>query len=226
MRDDHLYEDYEKLSRFRESVINNNLILNIEDHGAGSRVFKTNQRAVKDILKHNCSTEKDTQLLYRLCTYFKVNRVLELGTSLGIATHAMAIARPQANITTVEGSKEVYEFASKSLNQQGIKNTYPIHSTFKEFFDKQHKTNSIYDLVYIDGHHNGDATLIYFESILNHVHNDTVVVFDDIYWSQDMTRAWRKICKHSKVTASIDCFDFGLVFFRKEQLQEQFYIRL
>jgi predicted O-methyltransferase YrrM len=226
LRDKYPYEDYEKLSRFRESIKNSKLILDIEDHGAGSRVFKSNQRAVKDILRHNCSTAKDTQLLYRLCTYFKVNQVLELGTSLGIAAHAMATARPQAHITTIEGSAQIHEFATKALLKEGLKNVSTVHSTFKGFFKTQKEENNTYDLIYIDGHHDGNATLFYFESILNRVHNDTVVIFDDIYWSEDMTRAWNKICKHSKVTASVDCFDFGLVFFRKEQLQERFHIKL
>ncbi len=226
LRDNQLYEGYEKLSRFRNSIKNSKLILNIEDHGAGSRVLKTNLRAVKDILKHNCSTEKDAQLLYRLCTYFKVNQVLELGTSLGIATHAMATARPQAKITTVEGSASIYELAKKALVKEGLKNVYTVHSTFKNFFETRKEDRTKYDLIFIDGHHSGEATLQYFESILDRVHNDTVVVFDDIYWSEDMTRAWNEICKHSKVTASVDCFDFGMVFFRKEQLQERFYVKL
>jgi predicted O-methyltransferase YrrM len=226
LRDASFKEDYAKLSRFRGSMHPSNTTLYIKDYGAGSRVFKSNNRQVKDILKHNCSTEKDTQLLYRLCACFKVNQVLELGTSLGIATHAMATARPSAQITTIEGSPEVYEFAKNALKKEGLGNVRFIKSTFKEFFEKQNSKPVIYDLIYIDGHHDGEATLSYFESILDKIHNDTVVVLDDIYWSIDMTRAWNQICIHTQVTASIDCFDLGMVFFRKEQLQERFYIKL
>ncbi len=225
LRDDSVKKDYELLSRFRESVAASNLILNIEDHGAGSKVFKTNKRKVTDILKHNCSTVKDSQLLYRLCAYFEVNDVLELGTSLGIATQAMAVARPQAQITSVEGSPEVYKFAKQQLQKSNIQNVELVCSTFKAFLSQSRNQKS-YDLIYIDGHHDGESTISYFESILDQVHNDSVVVFDDIYWSVDMTRAWNKICKHSKVTASVDCFDFGLVFFRKEQSQQRFYVKL
>lgn len=226
LRDARSYVDYVKLSSFRESLHHNKSSLHIEDHGAGSKVFKSSERKVTDILQHNCSTTKDTQLLYRLCTYFQVNRVLELGTSLGIATHAMATSRPQAQITTVEGSPEVYEFAKKAFEKQAVKQVNFVNATFKDFFKNQKTPTPIYDLIYIDGHHNGDATCAYFESILNQVHNDSVVIFDDIYWSEDMTRAWNQICRHPQVTASVDCFDFGLIFFRKEQRQERFYVKL
>jgi hypothetical protein len=39
---------------------------------------------------------------------------------------------------------------------------------------------------------------------------------DDIYWSEGMTKAWQAIKKHPDVTLSIDIFDIGIVFFRKE----------
>ncbi len=46
--------------------------------------------------------------------------------------------------------------------------------------------------------------------------NDSVFVFDDIYWSVGMTRAWNEIKKDPKVTLSIDAFYFGFVFFKTE----------
>lgn len=226
LKDSTTYTDYLKLSQYRNIVNASDKTLHIEDHGAGSRVFKTNHRKVKDILRHNCSTQKDAQMLYRICNYFKVNTALELGTSLGIATHAMAIARPDAMITTVEGSPEVLEYTAATLLNNGIKNVNCIGSTFKDFFNEYDFNGATYDLIYIDGHHDGTATLNYFETILDKVHNDSVVIFDDIYWSTDMTAAWNKICAHSKVTASVDCFDVGMIFFRKEQLPERFYIKL
>lgn len=226
LKDSTTYTDYLKLSQYRNIVYASNETLHIEDHGAGSKVFKTNDRKVKDILRHNCSTQNDAEMFYRISKYFKINTVLELGTSLGIATHAMAIARPDAMITTVEGSPEVYEYAASTLLSNGIENVNCIRSTFKEFFEKHDFKNVTYDLIYIDGHHDGAATLHYFEAILDKVHNDSVVIFDDIYWSTDMTTAWNKICAHSKVTASVDCFDVGMVFFRKEQLPERFYVKL
>ena len=61
---------------------------------------------------------------------------------------------------------------------------------------------------------------------LKNVHNDSVIIFDDIYWSKDMTDAWWQIIANEKVTLSIDTFQWGMVFFRKEQPKQHFVIRI
>lgn len=83
-----------------------------------------------------------------------------------------------------------------------------------------------FDLIYLDGHHDGPATLEYFEQIKNLIHQDSLVVIDDIHWSQSMTSAWNDIIKDPKVTVSIDTYFWGLIFFRKEQVKEHFVVRV
>ena len=83
-----------------------------------------------------------------------------------------------------------------------------------------------YDLVFFDGHHNKEATITYFETLLPKAHNDSVFVFDDIYWSKEMTEAWTYIKNHHSVTVTVDTFHLGFVFFRREQAKEHFKIRM
>jgi predicted O-methyltransferase YrrM len=228
LRDALPHVDYFELSRFRESVTHNPQLLTVEDHGAGSKIFKTPTRSTQDLLKHNSSDQKTAELFYRIATYFKPRRILELGTSLGIATHALAMARPDALLHTVEGSKMVADYSRATFKGQALSNVAVVCGTFQEFLNSElhEKPHDSYDLIYLDGHHDGAATLNYFEQLLAHAHNDTVFILDDIYWSRDMTAAWNTLCNHKKVTASIDLFDVGLLFLRKEQRQQRFYIRL
>ena len=60
---------------------------------------------------------------------------------------------------------------------------------------------------------------------MNHAHNDTILVFDDIHWSEGMEEAWKHIVAHSATTLTIDIFQFGLVFLRKELSKQHFVIR-
>ena len=61
---------------------------------------------------------------------------------------------------------------------------------------------------------------------MDKINNDSVLIFDDIYWSPAMTEAWSQIIQHPKVTVSIDTFYWGLLFFRKEQEKQHFIIRV
>ena len=81
-------------------------------------------------------------------------------------------------------------------------------------------------MIYIDGNHQKEATLNYFELLVESVDNNSVLIFDDIHWSKPMTEAWQEIKQHPKVTLTIDTFFWGFVFFRKEQEKEHFSIRV
>lgn len=224
LQDGSNYAAYDDIVRFRESVKNHPKNLQIEDHGAGSKRLDNKVRRTSDILEHNCSTLKRTKLLYRLTRYLNVDRVLELGTSLGIATHAMSI--PAKAITTIEASPAVAQYAQKQLTTSN--NTTVCTGTFQDFFE--HKLSAapsgVYDLVFMDGHHDGTATLSYFEQLLPYCNAATVIIVDDIYWSKDMTAAWQTLQQHPQVTASIDTFYWGILFFRTEQNKQAFHIHL
>jgi predicted O-methyltransferase YrrM len=218
------YEAYSNLSEYRTSLLKNKQQIKISDFGTGSRVFKSNLRRIDSIAKTSGSTLKRAQLLYRIVQYFKPQHTLELGTSLGIATQAMALGDSQNKITTIEGCPNISEFTTNQLKAFDIINVTQKTGEFNKVI--QALTTNSYDLVFFDGNHNKEATLNYFNLLINKAHNDSVFVFDDIHWSKDMVEAWNSIKTHPKVTISIDTFFWGFVFFRKEQVKENFTIRL
>lgn len=226
LQDDRDYSGYLEVVRFRESVKNNQQQLTIEDHGAGSKVLKENSRHSSQILAHNCSTLARTKLLYRIATFFNVENALELGTSLGTSTAALAMAAQK--VTTVEGSPAVANYAKERLEENAIENVILIKGTFKDYFASKlnHQPTGKYDLIFIDGHHDGNATLEYFEQLLPYCNEETVIIVDDIHWSSDMTQAWKKLIVNPQVTASVNTFQWGILFLRKQQRQQSFYVKL
>ncbi|MDB5032489.1 class I SAM-dependent methyltransferase, partial [Mucilaginibacter sp.] len=82
------------------------------------------------------------------------------------------------------------------------------------------------DFIFVDGNHQKEATLKYFEWCLPKVHENTLLIFDDIYWSEGMKEAWAEIKAHPQVTATVDLFWIGLVFFRSGQVKEDFVIKV
>ncbi|MGV6829544.1 MAG: O-methyltransferase [Flavobacteriales bacterium] len=218
------YLEYKTLEQFRKSLLQHQGIIEITDFGEGSRVFSTNHRKVAAIAKNAGISKKRQQLLFRITRYFKSKNILELGTSIGLATTALALANQKTNIITIEGCKNTSAIAQEFFNKYHLHNIQLVNRTFEYFFKQ--KKNIKYDLVYIDGNHNKDKTLFYFNQLLPHTTNDSLFILDDIYWSKTMTEAWKTICQHPQVTVSIDCFYWGIIFFRKEQQKQHFTIRL
>jgi predicted O-methyltransferase YrrM len=218
------YSEYQKIKAFRNELLQNSDAIEITDFGAGSRVFKSNTRNISSIAKNTGIPFKRQKLLFRITNYFKSETVLELGTSLGLGTAAIAFANDSIKITTVEGCKNTAKVAEGILNKYHVSSIQLQIATFEDFFNKS--LSDLYDLVYIDGNHNKNNTLQYFEYLLDRINDNSVLIFDDIYWSEEMTEAWNQIKEHPKVTVSIDTFYWGIVFFRKEQQKQHFTIRM
>lgn len=218
------YFDYKELINYKNDLLKSDKTIKITDLGSGSRTSKNKVRKISKIAKTSGSPLSRTKLLYRLVHYFQINTILELGTSLGIATHAMNVANPKATITTIEGCPNITNFTQNNFNLLGLKNITVINADFDTAI--HNLKNQCYDLIFFDGNHQKEATLKYFNTLLSSAHNDSLFIFDDIYWSKDMTAAWNDIKQHPKVTLTVDTFFWGFVFFRKEQTKEHFTIRM
>lgn len=218
------FQEYEILKKYRKGLLQSQESIEITDFGAGSRIFKSNRRKVCAIAKNAGITPKRQRLLFRLARYFNSENVLELGTSLGLATSALSLAHPSAVIRTVEGCPNTAKKAQNSFDEFDLSNIQLYNWSFEDFLAEM--TSEKYDLVYIDGNHQKEKTIEYFVHLLKYINNDSVLIFDDIYWSREMTEAWQQIIAHPGVTLSIDTFQWGLVIFRKEQTAQHFTVRL
>lgn len=219
------FPQYSILKNYRKSLLENQEIIDVTDFGAGSRVFKSNKRKVSDIAKTAGIAPKRAELLFRLANYFKPENVLEIGTSLGLATSALSLGNPDARITTLEGCLETAGVAKKQFEKFGLKNIDLVVTEIEDYLKNGLLPSATCDLVYFDGNHQKDATLRYVDWLLPTIANDTVWIFDDIHWSPQMEQAWETIQKNPKATVTIDTFQWGLVFFRKEQQKQHFVLR-
>jgi len=221
------YSEYEILKSHRKALRSDASTIEMRDFGQGSRVFKGNARKVFAVLKNAGMKKKRQKLLFRMAKYFNSENVLELGTSLGLGTVALSLSNEFAAIKTVEGCPNTLQKAQEYFEKFNLHNIEIHQKLFNDFLSESRSVGTEkYDLIFIDGDHNGARTLGYFNSLLKNVHNDSVIIFDDIYWSKDMTEAWQQIIANEKVTVSIDTFQWGMVFFRKEQPKQDFVIRV
>lgn len=222
--DKDFYKEYDLLEIYKKKVLRDQNLLEITEFGEGSKIFKSNKRKVADIAKKAGISSRKQKLLFRMSKYFHAENILELGTSLGLATVALSLANQNSKITTIEGCPETAKVAEKLFKNFNLNNIDLRNQSFEDYFLKT-KLKSL-DFVFVDGSHNREKTLEYFQSLLNYIHNDSVIIFDDIYWSKDMTECWSEIISHPQVRVSIDTFKWGIIFFRKEQRKEHFVVRI
>ena len=156
--------------------------------------------------------------------YYKPKTILELGTSLGITTSYLSLAKPDARLITMEGSKEIGQVAKNNFRNLEISDVEIIEGNFDNTLSSVVRGLSTVDFVFIDGNHRQEPTERYFRELFPKINNDSILVFDDIHWSSEMEAAWENIKKDAAVSCSIDLFFIGIVFFRKEFKEKQHFV--
>lgn len=211
-----------KVNSLKERLLKDNRIIEIDDFGAGSKKL-SNKRKVSSIFKTSSSDGKYGKMLYQLSKHFKPENILEFGTSLGIGSILLHQGYPKGNITSVEACTNTWKLANENFKSLDI-NVNAINSTFDDFLKLANQVK--YDLIFVDGHHDGVALLKYMESLKAISTNNTIFIIDDIRWSASMFEAWNKIIADSYYHLSIDFFRMGIVSPRSQQEKEHFTIRL
>jgi predicted O-methyltransferase YrrM len=218
-------EVYTVIETLRKELLQDERIITITDLGAGSLVNNNKQKKISQLAKNALKPAKLAQLIHRLAEEFKPRNIIELGTCLGITTAYLAKAVPSAHIISVEGCPNTAAVAKENLGKLRIENTELLTGDFDNILPEIISRGKELDFVFIDGNHRKQATLDYFGLCLPVLNENSVMIFDDIYWSKGMEEAWEEIKAHPAVTVTVDLFWIGLVFFRKGQAKEHFKIK-
>jgi predicted O-methyltransferase YrrM len=212
------------IKKARQHIFVSKKTIRVKDFGAGSQRFSKEEREVSKIAIKAGMPLHQSRLILKITDYFDIKTALELGTSVGLGSLAMACKRPSIQIDTVEACQNTSNTAKQNFLDLGFKNISVHHKDFQTYLYEIPEKKS-YDLIYIDGHHQKEATLSYFKKLKQHVHQNSVIILDDIYWSEGMQEAWKSICKDKDVKLSLDLYFWGIVFFKPELTKQHFRIR-
>lgn len=212
---------FDKLDQIRRQLLQTNQELLIEDYGAGSKTLKKNIRNISAIAANGISSKTKSECLFRLVQHLQLKTIIELGTSVGLNSLYLAAAVERGQVISIEGSASLHQFAKQLAEKNAFSFVQYVKGKFDDVLPEILSAQQTIDFVYIDGNHLETATLNYFELLLPHLHDNSVLVFDDIYWSKGMTKAWKKISLHPQVRLSLDLFSMGIVFFNKDIKEKQ-----
>jgi len=220
-RDD---ENLRQIKSWRRELSLNRTILETSDTGAGSRIHSRKGRSIRQIALKSSIRHKYGRILYALAKEFKPATIIELGTGIGISTAYLAKACPESEVISMEGDIQKMKVASQSLEVLDLHNLNLKHGYFRDLFPDIMAQAHHPVMIFLDGDHSYEGTMLYFTEILKSINPEILVILDDIRWSPDMERAWNEIKKNPAVVTSIDLFFMGIVFFRKGMMKEDFVI--
>jgi predicted O-methyltransferase YrrM len=226
LNDKKQYDCYPLIESLRRKLLRDPTVIEVEDFGAGSAVIQSKARRVKDIAASSLKKKKYARLLFRICRYYQIRNVIELGTSFGITTCYLASAHPDSRVITMEGSPAIAGIARNTFRNAGLQGIELIEGDFAQMLPRAMEGSGKAGMVFIDGNHRKEATLEYFRIFLEKSDTGSVFIFDDIHWSEGMEEAWKEIREHDAVTMTIDLFFIGLVFFSRDfKVRQHFSIR-
>lgn len=152
-------------------------------------------------------------LLFMLIRTVRPKSCIEMGTAVGIsAAYQTAALRlnGQGGLVTLEGEAFNADIAKNNFQQLGLDGVEVIVGRFQDTLPDVLTNRRPVDYVFVDGHHDEQATLAYFEQILPFLAETALLVFDDIAWTEGMKRAWNTIANDRRVGVAVDLGPVGL----------------
>ncbi len=202
---------FEKLNQFRSEFYADNRKISFEEIGSSSEM------TLAEVARRAASPEIWVRFFYQLSKISIVNNILEIGTNLGVSGQYFIKGlenKKNIKFITLEGVKGLCEIASSRFDALSSQGRFEvIHGLYNKTLPEVVKSKTRFDLVFIDGNHQYEATLNYFEMLKDNLADKAIVIFDDINWSNGMRRAWREICKQKGIVFSINFFKLGIVVF-------------
>lgn len=208
----------------RDFIAQNKQVIPQSSFGAGSQIILTKGVSVAELGQTVAVGDRNGRLLFRLVNFLKPRYLLEMGTSLGLSAIYQAAGSLDGQLISLEGSPEISQLARQHVEGLGYKNIHIVNGRFSAQLPGVLQQLPQLDYVYLDGDHRLQPTLSYFESCLPHLHAQSAFVLADIYWSDEMLAAWEQLKVHSRVTLSVDFYDFGILFFREEQREKEHFV--
>jgi predicted O-methyltransferase YrrM len=184
-----------------------------------SRPGTSTPRTIGSIYRSSAISHAWGVFLFKLVRELKPALILELGTNLGVSAAYLSTAlnvNGGGKLITVEGDETLAEMAREAL-EKVCPNTATVEcGRFTEVLPRIMRKGVAFDMVFVDGHHEYEATIRYFQMFRPGLSHRSCVVFDDVSpWFPGVRRAWNEIRSSEKDFVSFSTGKIALLLHRQ-----------
>lgn len=228
----------------RATLLQDDARLAFLDFGAGSnREGATKERAVKTIAGAS-KPRFLASILYKIIRHIGPKTCVEMGSCVGLSAAYQSAALTlntqmlktrkgskydweHGHLVSIEGDPQTADIARETLRTLNIENAEIVTGSFDKQLEGVLKKMAPVEYLFNDGHHDGDAVLRYFETAYQYMADQSIIVFDDIDWSESMADAWRQITIDRRIFCTINLGGIGVAFIdRSANYREAYRMRI
>jgi precorrin-6B methylase 2 len=236
-----------QVENLRHAMLSDKRSIMVTDLGAGSVTRAGGERRVAEIARTAALQTRETGLLARMVAAStgsasrghpstgsasrdtgSIQRdtgiILELGTSLGISTLAMALAAPDRRVISVEGCPTLAAIACENFRRYGASNAEIINMEFSAALESLRRDGLNVSFAFIDGNHRGTALTEYVSKIAA-MGEEMIIVADDIRLTKEMFLAWKSMAASGIAPVTMETLRLGIFFLKHSITPGRYRIR-
>jgi predicted O-methyltransferase YrrM len=183
--------------------------------------LKGGRSTIAKVVEREGIRPKRGALLFRLTNYFQPEKILQIGSTMGLSTLYLSSYRPGLTCVSIETVPE-YTSISRWVYQKAARTAIDLQAgDYQTLLPLALERMGKVDFVYFNTPIETFPSQL-FDICLKYAHNDTAFVIEDIRVNKSMRKFWKTVCEHPKVSVSIDLYSAGIVLFNKN-LHKQMY---
>jgi precorrin-6B methylase 2 len=226
-----------QVESLRREMLSDKRTIMVTDLGAGSVTGAGGERRVAEIARTAALPAREAGLLARMVAASTGSAsqdtgsasrgtgiILELGTSLGISTLALALAAPTRRVITVEGCPSQAAIARENLRKHGASNAEIMTMEFSAALERLKGDGLTVSFAFIDGNHKGSALTEYVSKIAA-MGEEMIIVADDVRLTKEMFLAWKSLEASGIAPVTMETLRLGIFFLKHSITPGRYRIR-
>ncbi|MDH6312181.1 putative O-methyltransferase YrrM [Parabacteroides sp. PFB2-10] len=203
------YYRFKEIELLRKRLLQNKDIVVYPD---SRRPLKERKTTVGELVRKEAVSPKTGALLFRLTHYFRSERILQIGSSMGLSTlyltsyapDLLSVSlEPEASLAAI--SQWVYDEAARTAIDQRS-------GDFPTQLDAILQTYDSFDFIFFCGRDEQYDTLEVFNRCKKQLSQEGVCVIEGIRRTKKRLAAWKTICEQPEVTVTLDLYNIGILF--------------